>query len=105
MKFYPATWYYRKSTLLEKMLEARGGMNADDIMREMGLSKRLLSALIQEIRKRRKVLTLTRPTRYEVVGETCQDSPNDDLPFTYYDMEAADEAELLRGYMFGDIIY
>jgi hypothetical protein len=36
-------------------------------MQEMGLDKRLLSALIQEIRKRRKVLTLTRPTRYEVV--------------------------------------
>jgi len=67
MKFYPATWYYRKSTLLEHMLEARGGMDAADIMQEMGLSKRLLSALMQEIRKRRTVLTLTRPTRYEVV--------------------------------------
>ncbi len=31
--------------------------------------------------------------------------PEDDLPFAYFDMEAADEAELLRGYMFGDIIY
>jgi len=103
MKFYPATWYYRKSTLLEKMLEARGGMDAADIMQEMGLSKRLLSALMQEIRQRRTVLTLTRPTRYEVVSESQE--PEDELPFTYYDMEAADEAELLRGYMFGDIIY
>jgi len=38
-----------------------------------------------------------------ILGETCQDSPNDDLPF--YDMDAADEAEALRWYMFGDIIY
>lgn len=29
----------------------------------------------------------------------------DDLPFAYFDMQAEDDAEALRWYMFGDIIY
>ena len=63
---HSAEWFYRKSALLEAALIVRGGMDAKDIIREFQFTERILSALIKDIRTRREVLTLTRPTRYEV---------------------------------------
>jgi len=62
-----ANWYYRKSTLLEAALIARGGMDKAEIMQEFGCTEWVFYWLMNDIRKRRRVLTLTRPTRYEII--------------------------------------